>query len=170
MSQKLICRLNKKGYLQIDFVFAILVFFMFFFVIYSSYSSYSSNFEKTVIYSEIEIDSRDLCFFLVNTNGNPVNWELDIYNVNFLGLRSSSNYSLDSLKIAEFNDVNYHSILDVLGLDDSNLNIMIKGLSSNSTYLNFGISSDNLGVYSSMNSCFSNYNSEPVIVFVEVWK
>lgn len=170
MFQKLIYHSNKKGYLQIDFAFAVLVFFMFFFVIYSNYSSYHSNFQKSIAYSELELESRDLCFFLVNNYGNPFDWEADIFNVDFLGLRSSSNYSLDSLKIAQFNNVNYNLILDYFGFDDLNLHIEIKGLISNSTYLNFGISSNDLEAYSSSNSCFSNYNSEPVLVFVEVWK
>ena len=161
---------NKCGYLQIDFAFAVLVFIMFFFVVFSIFNSQSSNYKKSSIYAEINVEASDLCFFLVNNYGYPTNWENDILTADYVGLRSLSNFSLDAAKIAEFNSFNYNLILDDLGFDDVNLYINIYGMVSDSTYLDFGVASEDLKAYVSSTSCFSNFNGEPVVVFVEVWK
>ena len=159
---------KKKGFLQIDFAFALLIFFILFFLTYTFYNSYLENLSEDMKSKVFTADSQDICNMLISTPGYPGNWENDISSLVFIGMKNiSANYSLDSLKIAEFTSENYINITDKLYLEDEFVNIKIIGLETNTSYLNFG---GELSSYSfSLYSCYSNYNSEPVKVMVQIW-
>ena len=56
-------------------------------------------------------------------------------------------------------------------VSNKNLGIKISGLDTNNIYLNFGAFGNNLSDISySEYICYSNYNSEIVKVYVEVWE
>jgi len=159
---------KKKGFLQIDFAFVALIFFILFFMTYTFYNSYLENLSSDMTNKIFTADSRDICNMLVSTPGFPQNWEADISTLVFIGMKNiSANYSLDSLKIAEFTSENYINITDKLYLEDEFVTIKIIGLETNASYLDFGeeLSSSQFSLY----SCYSNYNSEPVKVMVQIW-
>ena len=160
---------EKKGFLQIDFAFVALIFFILFFMTYTFYNSYLENLSNDMENKVFTADSRDICNMLVSTPGYPENWETDISSVVFIGMKNvSANYSLDSLKIAEFTSANYINITDKLHLEDEFVTIKIIGLETNTSYLNFG--EELITMYQfSLYSCYSNYNSEPVKVMVQIW-
>lgn len=159
---------EKKGFLQIDFAFVALIFFILFFMTYAFYNSYLENLSEDMTNKIFTADSRDICNMLISTPGFPPNWEANISTIVFIGMKNiSENSSLDSLKLAEFTSANYINITDKLYLEDEFVNIKIIGLETNTSYLDFG---EELSFYSfSLYSCYSNYNNEPVKVMVQIW-
>lgn len=160
---------KKKGFLQIDFAFVALIFFLVFYFIYTFYGSYQENLNQDKSNTLFIADSKDICNMLILTPGYPSNWQANISSLVFIGMKNiSGNYSLDSSKINAFNSVNYLNITDKLYLENEFITIKIIGLKTNTSYLDFGEESN---VYQfSIYSCYSNFNNEPVKVTVEIWK
>lgn len=158
---------NKLGYLQIDFAFVVLIFFLFFYFIYTEQDTMNNSFKNIGDINLLIADSKDICFLLTKTSGYPDNWETNISNLNFVGLKNISSNNLDINKISALTTENYFLILDSLNIS-SYIVIDIKGLSSQTDYLNLG-NSTYTNLVSSY-SCFSNYNNEQVKVNVEVWQ
>lgn len=158
----------KKGYLQIDFAFVALIFFILFFIIYAFYDSYNINLDNDLNNKEFNQNSKDICYLFISTSGNPQNWELEISNLKTIGLKNISSNSIDANKLAVLNSSNYFTIIDKLYLNSSYVNIKIVGLKTNSTYLNFG-DQGKIVVFQDY-TCYSNYNGEEVKVTVEVWE
>lgn len=168
MNQKLELISNRKGYLQIDFAFVVLIMLLFFFLIHNMYKQKEDSYEKTILINELNADARDLCFLLSSTKGSPNNWEVDINSTFFVGLKSE-NFNLSSSKIIFLNDSNnYFDIIDNLDYENK-INLEIVGLESNTVYVNLGTNLDNVSVYFAKYSCYSNYNGEVVKFNVEVW-
>lgn len=159
---------RKKAYLQIDFTFAIAFFFIFFFIIFNIYTSQIRISDDNLISSQMQADAKDICFLLVESSGNPNDWELNISSLGFIGLKNFSSQSLDSNKLIQLNSTNYFQILDSLVID-SYLYLGIIGLDTDNTYLDFGTRAGNPN-YQANYVCYSSYQGEVVKVYVEVWK
>lgn len=170
MNQKLELFSSKRGYLQIDIAFALLIFVTIFFFAYVYLSNYTDDYG---VYEQIiltEVDSELICKLLINSPGKPTNWESNSNNAIFFGLKSINSNNLTSSKISSFQTVEYNLLREKMDFEN-NLGIKIIGLNSGTQYLNYGgFTSDLTGVISSNYVCYSNYNSEIVKVYVEVWK
>jgi len=116
----------------------------------------------------MQLEAQDLCFMLSNSVGNPINWNSDVNNTVFFGLKKDKDISLDQLKLDEFNNDNYFVIIDKMNITH-NLGIVVEGVNSSIKYVEFGVFPDNDVVYANY-QCFAFYNSEIVKVFVEVWE
>jgi len=168
MNQKLKYHyLNKKGYLQIDFAFALFIFVILFYFVHSYVVEYETFQNDVYNYNNLDSISNDLCNLLISNSGYPLNWESSIPSIKTIGLKEISSSNLDSNKINVLNNSIYYSILDSLGLNYYNLNIKIIGITSKTNYLNFGIWDDTKSISS---VCYTNYNSELVKVIVGVSK
>lgn len=159
--------LNRKGYLQIDFAFAIFIFFLFFYIIYIKYDTFyiseiDSFNENKVIYS-----ARDICNSFIHTSGYPLNWDGNGTNLKMIGIKNFNNNELNGTKLSYYDLTNYFSILDSFGRDLDFIKISIDGITTNTNYLDFGNGYLSDNYYSSYN-CYSNYNSELVRVNIEV--
>ncbi len=161
---------KKKGYLQIDFAFAVFIFFYIVFVIYGLYSFAYASHNQEIEFMELSSLPRDICNYLISSPGYPLGWEaMSLNQAISVGLRGDSflDNSLSSDKINIFgNSLNYNSISDKLGLDEI-VYIRIDSVDNSINYLNFGFPSDTLK-YSY--SCYSSVNSDPVVIYVEVWR
>lgn len=160
--------MNKTAYLQIDFAFVVLIFFIFFFTIFQLQSNANKNTISKLDLIQTKSDSFDICNLLISSSGNPTNWENNISSLNFLGLKNISSYQLNINKINALNQANLDKIYSSLGISNI-LKINIIGLNSSTNYLSFGYEPENYSVVSS-NSCFSTLNGEIVKINVEVWK
>ena len=169
MSQKLKQNFySKKGYIQIDFAFALLIFTVFIIFIFNYYSSYMNQHEKMIIQNKMEITAEDLCNLLVNSQGVPRNWESNLSTLKILGLKNKSTYSLNPSKVSRLLSGNYLNITKNLN-DEFIYGIKIVGVNTNTTYGNFGYDIDNSKL-SSEYTCYSNYNNEIVKIIVHVEK
>ncbi len=170
MNQKLNYQLknNKFGYLQIDFAFVVFIFFSFFYIIFLLVSSSFSDKDLEIESMINSYEANDICNLLISNSGMPLDWENDINTIEYFGLKNISSNSINSNKLSLFTLDNYFILLDSIGFDRG-LKIEIIGLNSNINYLNFGYNFTFDSIVSS-SSCFSRYNSEMVMVLVEVWK
>lgn len=160
---------NKKGFLQIDFAFAILIFISVFFIFYQFYDSYNINSQKDLTSNILLSDSIDICNLLISTPGYPQNWEDNISSVVFIGMKNITSNTLSTQKVANFTSSNYIQLIDTLKFNDTKyVNIKIIGVNNNTNYLDFG----NFPAVRDFASytCYSNYNGELVKIQVEVWK
>lgn len=160
---------NKKAYLQIDFAFAIFIFIILFLFVNSYYKNQLDSYTDSIIINDNNYNARDLCNFIKSTPGNPIGWESDLSNANFVGLKNEDSFSFSSTKLNSFNSTNYFSISDILDIN-AFFHIVITGINSNNNYLDFGVSPPIVTSYTSRYSCFSFHNSEPVEIVVEVWR
>ncbi|MCA9497021.1 MAG: hypothetical protein KC589_08815 [Nanoarchaeota archaeon] len=159
---------GKKAYLQIDFTFAVGVFFMFFFVVFNIYNGQVQSEEENLISSKLQADAKDICFLLVDSSGSPNNWENNVSSVNFPALKNLSSQSIDAGKLSSFNSSNYFYIIDAFSIS-SYVYIKIDGLNNGTNYLNFGTKAGNSN-FQAASSCYSTYLGEIVRVYVEVWR
>ncbi len=159
---------KKKGYLQIDFAFAILIFILFIFFSYQYYVDFVNATENNFEVNRLNGLSRDLCSMFVLSSGKPSSWELDVSTLESVGFRESGSYNLSLAKVAAINNSFYYDVLDNMAIDDD-VYLVVTGVESGTNYLSFGIAGD-YGVLSSSYVCYSVYNNEIVKVYVEVWK
>lgn len=159
---------DKKAYVQIDFTFAVFIFFIVFTSVYTIYKAYENSFDDTLVLTELQGDSRDLCFLLIRSSGSPNNWTSDIENSNFYGWKNINDSSLNATNIGAFNSSSYFTILDSLNLSGF-LYLDLTGMQTNTTYLEFGTVNE-VGTFFSTYSCYGHYNDEVVRLIVEVWK
>lgn len=170
MGKKLGYILNKKkAGIQIDFAFSIFIFLFFFIIFYSFYSNSYLSQKNSLVSSDLNAISGDICEILVSSSGMPYDWESDLDTIGFAALKSNVNNSLDSGKLMSFSDENYWNIVNSYNLEGYNLNIDVVGLNSGIEYLNFGADVEEYHVRFSNSVCFSNYGGEIVKVKVEVW-
>ncbi len=159
---------SKKGYLQIDLMVSMLIFFFIVFLVFNFFNIFSDSSDESLVIQNLASDSRDLCFLLSSSSGYPNNWETNISNLGFIGLKEVDSNFLDSSKLAVFNSTNYLTILDNLNLSGF-FKIDIVGLNSQTSYLSLGSSGGTSSSFSK-SICYSNYNSEIVQIITEVWK
>ena len=168
MNLKFQSNLNKKGYLQIDFIFAIFIFFVIFFMLFTTFSSQKESIKNTYDINRVKFLAKDFCYSLTSSMGYPSNWETNLSSLQYIGLLNSSNL-LDSSKLSTFtNGSNYFTILDELNVDIF-LYAQIKGLESNTVYGTFGAQSG-IDSVSSTYTCYGEYLGEPTKILVEAWK
>jgi predicted PolB exonuclease-like 3'-5' exonuclease len=164
----------KKGVYQIDVLILVLVLIIVFYVFYVTYINYSSSAINDYNSKFEKYKSQEICAILINSFGVPKNWS-SIDNVSSLGLLNNKS-SLSDAKMNNFVNDNYNTILSLLGIpSDYILYINISNLNGSKTYVNFGYDyikeNKTNEVYNVEDfTCFSNYDSEIVKVFVEVWK
>jgi hypothetical protein len=166
MKQKLQLNSN-KAYLQIDFAFAVLILFSFLFISYNIYSTYADLENRNNDYLIVSAHAKDLCKILVSTPGSPNTWS-DVETADSIGLKSSINESLSSIKINALSTAEYFNFTDIIGINEY-VEIKIIGVTSKINYLNFGYNSSADDI-SAKYSCFGFYNNETVKVLIEVWK
>jgi len=171
MNQKLKLISSKKSYMQIDFAFAIFLFLIFFASIYSYYLSSINSYDLTFKDSKLIAQSQDICKLLISSSGIPNNWESDISKLKTIGLLKINSSILDPNKISLLTPTNYLNISDSLNIANI-LNIKIKGLKTNTIYLDFGFNSSNsIPKLTSKYNCYANYNNlEMAKILVEVWQ
>lgn len=168
MNQKSKLNSGKKGYLQIDFIFAFMIFLFFLLNIFTYYKTHKNVMEDSFEETRLQAEARDICFLLIKNPGKPTNWENNISSLTFTGLKSESENELDANKISNFSNSSYFTIANSYDLKGF-VYITIKGLITNSTYLEFG-SLPSTGKISRNYQCYSRYNNETVEVLVEAWK
>ncbi|NQZ84673.1 MAG: hypothetical protein HRU03_03050 [Nanoarchaeales archaeon] len=140
---------NKSGYVQIDIMFAGILFFTFFTVIYIFYQNYFENSHTNSELILLKSTSRDLCTFFRN----------DL----------TTNDELDLTILSGYVNSNYVSIKDSLNIDNFNFNLKITNILTSTQVHNFGFESS----YSSLSQSYSCYQSGTNIlyqIYVEVWK
>jgi hypothetical protein len=147
---------------------SMLIFFFIVFLVFNFFQVFNEDSADSIVIQNLASDSRDLCFLLTSSPGYPANWQSNISNLEFVGLKKVSTYELDSSKLTSFNSTNYLIILDSLNLSGF-FKVDIKGLSSNTNYLSLG-STGGIDSYFSKSNCYSKYNDELVEITVEVWK
>lgn len=160
---------QKKGYFQIDFIFAIVIFFTFYLLTYSFYISGVNAQIDTITVKELHMDARDICKILIVSPGTPINWHTDTSKMTTVGLKQTNSTYLNSSKVSAFAISNYFNITNTFNLTGKNIYTEITGLESNTSYTTFGADSG----YDSKKArsiCYSYYNNEIVEVMVEVWK
>lgn len=161
---------STKGYLQIDVAFAILIFFLLFLTIHSSIQSKKESNRNLIISNELEMLARDTCMIITSQPGIPNTWEHNnISETQLFGLKSTNGNELDTTKISRFNSTNYFFIRNTFD-ENIYISIKIKGVNSQTNYLDFGINTKNTNIRSGTYNCYSLYNSEPVQLIVEAWK
>jgi len=159
---------NKFGYLQIDILFAISLFFIFIFITYGYYSENFSSREGNFEMVKLNALSRDLCMISVSSPGIPDTWEENVSSMKFFGLKNVTSFGLSFSKLDVLNSTNYFEISDRLNVDVI-FYLGIVGLSSNVSYLSWGYMGDESNLISTY-SCYSEYGGELVQVYVEAWK
>jgi len=162
---------NKNAYVQIDFTFAIFLFFIFFMTIYGFYEDNSNSLDYSFKYSKVNSESVSLCKLLLNSGGSPNNWESNIGNLIFLGLLNESSNFIDSNKVSILNSTNYQNVTDFMNLNYV-INFKLINVSTNYSYLDFGFSSKNyFPKYNSISSCYGILDDgSDVKLIVEVWE
>ena len=167
MVQKLELNYGKKGYLQIDFMFAAVLFFLFFFYIFSYYNSYLDVKSEEFDSQQIQGLTRDLCYLLVNTPGYPSQWEdNDFFVSGFLGLKSTTENELEPAKVNKLTQSKYVEITEALGLENVFLKITISNLEDNTVYNSFGLSGG-AGSLVEQSTCYGFYQGDFAKVVVE---
>jgi len=161
--------LNKNGFMQIDFAFAVLIFFLFFITISGLYNSEISNQKKILEISELEITARDICEIIIKTSGVPMDWENDINSIKMIGLKNIENNSLNVNKVNKFNNTYYSNFIQNTLPKEFIYYITITNLKDNLVKGNIGYepkTNSKIGVF----NCYSNYGGNKVRVGVKVWK
>lgn len=168
MVKKLMLKLDKRGYLQIDLMFALLIFLLIIFVSFTFFKNYVESSQNNRVVTTLEADSKDICYLLTSTPGYPINWESNLTQLKSVGLKSITSNNLDPNKIANLTSANYLTILDTLNIIGY-FKIDVIGLNTSTNYANLGSSGGYDSVFSKQ-TCYSNYNNEVVKVLVEVWQ
>jgi len=161
-------KMTKNGFLQIDFAFVVLIFFLLFYLTYVFYDSYNQNLAEDLESKMMMADSIDICNLLVSTSGYPKNWENNLNTLSSLGLKNESSNYIDPNKLSKFNSTNYFTLIDKLNLNGSYVSLKLVGLKTNNTYLNFAEYTLFTNYYTYQ--CYSNYNNEEVKLEVIIWK
>ena len=143
--------LNKSGYIQIDLMFAGILFFVLLSMVYVNYQDFFENSNSNDELILLSSSARDICMYSRNV------------------LTNSSSGQLDLTKLSIYTNSNYISEKSILNLENINFNIIITNPLTNSTINNFGFKSPKTSL-SSFYSCYiSNANTLNQIT-VEVWK
>ena len=160
-------KLNKSGYIQIDLMFAGILFLTLLTLIYTSQTDY---FEKLYLSQEtlkLKSTAKDLCKTLSQTQGIPSNWQTDLTSLNSIGLLNTS-HKLDSSKLTPLQNINYIQIKQQLHLKKYNFHINITNLNSRTELLNFGFKSKSNSLSYSYSCYIPNDNLNQIQL--EVWK
>ena len=162
MKRKSELQQDKKGYMQLDFLFASLIFFIFLFTVYSQIDSRIDELDNRFEALRIKGYARDICYLLTQTPGYPINWEEgDVDNPDYIGLYNKTTGTLETQKINGLTFSIYRTILDNMDLD-AFLRVEIRGLETDTLYKEFGINNnDGLSIFENY-ICYSNYNDEIV--------
>lgn len=170
MMEKLKLLLDKKnGYLQLDFMFAVFLFFSFVLIVYMMNDSYMDNLNDSYLSSKLIGYSQDLCFMLSKTPGYPINWEdEEIINLKRIGLKSNSNFSLSEDKLNKLTNSFYVDILENLKLNEY-FNIQVVDVLNSSLYKDFGSKYGSTSVFET-SVCYATYNNRAVKIIVSVWE
>ncbi len=171
MNQKSELFSNKLAAIQIDISFAIFIFVIIFLTFHAMYADRIDLQSRAHKIDNLNFVAKDVCQMLINSPGNPNNWETNINTIIFPGLKNlNHNNTLNAQKILAFNNTNYWDILNSMNIEKEGVNVKIIGIDTNTTYRNFGqFASDTYDVNFGNSVCYSNYNGEIVKVLVEVW-
>jgi len=166
MVQKFQYNSNKNGYLQIDFLFVLLI-IMFFYTFYLfSIHDDVEVLKNQMKYLELELESKTICELLVSQPGLPKNWESATPTL--IGLKNSSLNGLSQTKIDVFfttsNYATYHSLFETNSLLEFELKYF------NGTVLNSVGFYDSSSTLESYSECYSFLGNELVRLGVRVWR
>jgi hypothetical protein len=146
---KLKLNLNKFGYIQIDLMFAGILFFLFLSLTYVSYQDFfeisNSNDELILLSSS----ARDLCVYFRN----------DL----------TYNSELNLTKFTNYTNSNYISTKKLIGFENLNFELTVIEPLSDTFIHSFGFSSPKTS-FSQSYSCYAYYNSDVYLITTEVWK
>lgn len=160
---------KKRGYIQIDFLFASFSFFLLLFTIYHLYDSNMSNLEKSYQATRLKSLATDTCFLLSKTPGIPNNWEVaGLQSATQLGLKNQTSEYLDPNKINALSQNLYKTLIDKIDIDEF-ININLFYVNNNSQIASFGSPPGSFSNFE-RSICYSIYNTHPVKIVVEVWK
>jgi hypothetical protein len=146
---KLKLNLNKFGYIQIDLMFAGILFFVFLSLTYVTYKDY---FETSSTNDELKLlsaTSRDLCTYFRN----------DI----------TSNYELNLTTLSTYNNSNYITLKNSLNIENLNFNMIVKTVLPQANITNFGFKSPKTSL-SQTYSCYQYGQNNVYQIQIEVWK
>lgn len=166
---KTLLKLNStKGYLQIDFAFALFIFVTILFSFFFVYGDFEEKLELEKNIIKHKSLSNDLCFLLSNTQGIPQNWTKDVNSTIMYGLYDKNLSQISHEKYTLFaNSSNYYKIQEVF---NTTLLYTIKlyNSSSNTLISKFGSTPQYTKILE-ISRCYSIYNNTPVYMQVEVW-
>lgn len=145
---------NKLGYLQLDVMFAGLLFFLFFSVIFTQTTNLLSNRSDQLEMFKLKSTSKDLC---------------KIYSQTSLGLKNDITKQLDTTKLSSLTNDNYITEKTKFGLDKYNFHLNIVNSQTSSELLDFGFSSPSNSL-SSVYTCYLAHQNITQILTLEVWK
>ena len=143
--------LNKSGYIQIDLMFAGILFFVLLSMVYVNYQDFFENSNSNGELILLSSSARDICMYSRNV------------------LTNSSSGQLDLTKLSIYTNSNYISEKSILNLENINFNIIITNPLTNSTINNFGFKSPKTSL-SSFYSCYILNANTLNQITVEVWK
>lgn len=162
-------RLNKQGYLQIDFFFVMLFFILIFTLVYSAHTSYLSQYDYVQEQRYLTTTAQDICVILTQFEGIPSTWETDLSLASVVGLQNQSSESLQVAKVETlFNESNYGDIVDIFDISG----VLYLSLEEYSTGIEFFSTGEQAAVGSQVgrSRCFEIYQSDLVVLNVEVWR
>jgi hypothetical protein len=141
--------LNKLGYIQIDLIFAGILFFSFFSLTYVTYKDY---FETSSTNNELKLlsaTSRDLCTYFRN----------DL----------TTSHELNLTKLTNYTNSNYVTLKNSLNVEYLNFNMVITNVLTQTNITNFGFKSPKSSL-SQTYSCYQYGQNKTFQIQVEVWK
>lgn len=167
---KLTYNFNKRGFLQIDAIFASFLFSLIFLVFFISYQDYLIEQETIVEIEEKKITANHLCSLLAKNPGSS-NWVL---SSNFsqvqIGLRNDLGHGINKTKFDAFLlSSNYDAMLESLELKTEIVSISLSYLFNSSQIGNFGPELSTADSLTLSSQCLSSLNDAPVLLEVNIW-
>lgn len=169
LRKKFYVLLMKKGYLQIDFLFVILGFFLLFSFTYFQYLDRSDQYYEYQEAKEKKIQLAYICDLLVSTSGEPKNWEDGMLSDTvFFGLKQQNSSLLDINKTSIFfNDSNYLLIYSKINFSS----IFYVNLKNSSGGILESIGENPIDPsLSTYEFCFTQNDSSLIILEVGMWE
>ncbi|NYZ79861.1 hypothetical protein H0N95_01255 [Candidatus Micrarchaeota archaeon] len=126
-----------KGFLEVDFIFALAIFLVFFVFISIAVSGNFGNYKSAVYEDVFESKVRSVSNFLIFSPGQPENWSSNYSNVSEIGFsyfynnRSYPNL-IDIKKINAAKNMSYANLTSLMGVKD--FKIVLYDLDYNTNY------------------------------------
>ena len=157
---------NRKSQTIIDLAFAILLFLFIFFFFSTFYYSSLEKYNYELVQDKLDFYSKTFCNNLINSEGNPKDWDNDFSNVKSIGLLNSSK-KVDANKFFLFIQ-NNSQIISNLNQLNYDIRLKVLNLNTNQIYFDNTLSSVKRIIITT-NTCFLDYNGELILFLVEVF-
>ena len=158
----------KKSYAHIDLIFSFGIIFLIIFFFLNFDERVQRNFLESKNNFRLNLDAVDICNYLINGKGKPVNWT-DLNLASKIGFESENSFDLSFTKISSCNKTNLLKIREKL-----NINSYI-------SFSLFNVTNSNVEIFSCRNIpknyfsyanhlCYSKIGKDIVKFEVELWE